>query len=190
MSRLENVQWMIANNGLYYPLCYSKTTQHLLWNSNHSCFSIKWFCNSLYLNSLSYFFSLYAFLSESFIHVSSYNMSWENALDYCNSQPNTSGLLRIESVDDQIETERELKRQKISGPVWVGLRQSRLFGFWIWYNGLYVGPWTNWKEGSAPEHLISEHCGALEKVNGQYKWCDKDCRSKFKVLCEGNNILL
>ncbi|XP_073694579.1 macrophage mannose receptor 1-like [Garra rufa] len=127
----------------------------------------------------------YSLCYKSLIHVSSSNMSWEKALDYCNSQPNTSGLLRIESRDDHIEIERELKRQKISGPVWVGLRQSRLFGFWIWYNGLRVGPWTNWKGGSAPEHQISEHCGAIEKVNAQYKWCDKDCRSEFRVLCEG-----
>ncbi|KAL0196435.1 hypothetical protein M9458_010007, partial [Cirrhinus mrigala] len=51
-----------------------------------------------------------------FIHVSQDVMSWEKALDYCSSQVNTSGLLRIESEDDQTETERELKRQKISGP--------------------------------------------------------------------------
>uniref|UniRef100_A0A671K1W1 C-type lectin domain-containing protein n=1 Tax=Sinocyclocheilus anshuiensis TaxID=1608454 RepID=A0A671K1W1_9TELE len=132
---------------------------------------------------LHVFFFPNFFLSESFIHVSPDEMSWEEALDYCNS--NFSGLLRIESEDDQMETERELKRQNISEPVWVGLRQSRLFGFWIWYNGLRVGPWTNWKEGSPPEHQMSQHCGALEKVNGQYKWCDKDCRSKFRVLCEG-----
>ncbi|XP_058629676.1 macrophage mannose receptor 1-like [Onychostoma macrolepis] len=127
----------------------------------------------------------YPLCYKSLIHVSEDEMSWERALDYCNTQQNTTRLLCIESKDDQIEMERELKRQNISGPVWVGLRQSRLFGFWIWSNGLNVGPWTNWKEGSAPEHLISEHCGAIEKVNGQYKWCDKDCRSEFQVLCEG-----
>ncbi|XP_026110261.1 macrophage mannose receptor 1-like [Carassius auratus] len=119
---------------------------------------------------------------KSFIHVSSKKMSWEEALDYCSS--NFSGLLRIESEDDQVETEREIKRKKVLGPVWVGLRQSRLFGFWIWYNGLSVGNWTNWKEGSPPEHQVSQHCGALEKVKGQYKWCDKDCRSEFITLCE------
>ncbi|KAK2893073.1 hypothetical protein Q8A67_013061 [Cirrhinus molitorella] len=122
---------------------------------------------------------------KSFIHVSKCAMSWEKALDYCKNHNKTGGLLRIESEDDHIEMERELKRQEILEPVWVGLRQSRLFGFWIWNNGLRVGPWTNWKEGSAPKHLMSQHCGAIEKVNGQYKWCDKDCRSEFKVLCEG-----
>uniref|UniRef100_A0A9J8C902 C-type lectin domain-containing protein n=1 Tax=Cyprinus carpio carpio TaxID=630221 RepID=A0A9J8C902_CYPCA len=127
--------------------------------------------------------NLHILCYKSFIHVSRGKMSWEEALDYCNR--NFFGLLRIESEDDQIETERELKRQNILEPVWVGLRQSRLFGFWIWSNGLSVGNWTNWIEGSPPEHQVSQHCGALEKVKGQYKWCDKDCRSKFRVLCEG-----
>ncbi|KAK2893072.1 hypothetical protein Q8A67_013060 [Cirrhinus molitorella] len=117
-----------------------------------------------------------------FIHVSECAMSWEDGLDYCKNDSKTDGLLRIESEDDHTETEQELERQKISGPVWVGLRQSRLFGFWIWDNGLYVGPWTNWKEGSAPKHLLSQHCGALEKVNGTFKWTDKDC-SRYWFKC-------
>ncbi|CAM4561633.1 unnamed protein product [Leuciscus chuanchicus] len=123
---------------------------------------------------------------KSFIHVSEKQMSWEEALDYCGNRTNTTGLLTIHSENDQIETERELRRRNISGPVWVGLRQSRLFGFWIWINGLHVGNYSNWKGGSPPEHQMSEHCGAIEKVDGQYKWCDKDCRSNFTVLCEAN----
>ncbi|CAM4561601.1 unnamed protein product [Leuciscus chuanchicus] len=123
---------------------------------------------------------------KSFIHVSKNNMSWEEALDYCGNHTNTTGLLTIHSENDQIETERELRRtvHNISGPVWVGLRQSRLFGFWIWINGLHVGNYSNWKGGSPPEHQMSLHCGAIEKVDGQYKWFDKDCRKKYWVLCE------
>ncbi|XP_073723914.1 macrophage mannose receptor 1-like [Misgurnus anguillicaudatus] len=117
---------------------------------------------------------------ESFIHVSKHKMSWEDALNYCNE----SGLLRIESDEDQIETERELQRQKISGPVWIGLRQSRLFGFWIWVNGLNMGNWSNWKGGRQPEHQKSQYCGAMEKVNDKFKWSDKDCNTTFRVLCE------
>ncbi|XP_073723481.1 macrophage mannose receptor 1-like [Misgurnus anguillicaudatus] len=120
---------------------------------------------------------------KSFIHVNKTKMSWEDAQDYCNI--NAFGLLRIESKKDQIETDRELHRKKISGPVWIGLRQSRLFGFWIWVNGLQVGPWTNWKGGRQPEHQKSNYCGAIEKVNHVFRWSDKDCRSKFRVLCEG-----
>ncbi|KAG1932498.1 hypothetical protein F2P79_021044 [Pimephales promelas] len=124
----------------------------------------------------------YPLCYKSFINVSKENMSWEKALDYCETR--YSGLLIIQSENDQIETERELKIKNISGPVWVGLRQSRLFGFWIWINGLNLRNYSNWKGGSQPEHLISEHCGAIEKVDGQYKWTDKDCRSSFKFLCE------
>ncbi|XP_067284773.1 macrophage mannose receptor 1-like [Pseudorasbora parva] len=120
---------------------------------------------------------------KSLIYVSENVMSWEEALDFCNS--NYSGLLSIQSEKDQIEMELELKRRSISGPVWVGLRQSRLFGFWIWTNGLNMGNWTNWKGGSQPEHQISQHCGAIEKeADGQYKWSDKDCASEFTFLCE------
>ncbi|XP_077091270.1 macrophage mannose receptor 1-like [Siphateles boraxobius] len=122
---------------------------------------------------------------KSSIHVSTDKMSWEEALNYCDTHTDTAGLLIIQSENDQIETDRELERRKISGPVWVGLRQSRLFGFWIWINGLNARNWSNWKEGSPPEHQISLHCGAIEKVDGQYKWCDKDCRKNYTVLCEG-----
>ncbi|KAK7150077.1 hypothetical protein R3I94_009402 [Phoxinus phoxinus] len=121
---------------------------------------------------------------KSFIHVSESKMSWEDALDYCDTHPKT-GLLTIHSHKDQIETEQELNRRNITGPVWVGLRQSRLFGFWIWINGLNVGSYSNWKGGSPPGQ-ISHYCGAMEKVGGQYKWCDKDCRKKYRVLCEMN----
>ncbi|XP_039516647.1 macrophage mannose receptor 1-like [Pimephales promelas] len=113
---------------------------------------------------------------KSFIHVSEKNMSWEDARHYCDC--NFSGLLRIESENDQIETERELKRRNISGPVWVGLKEIRL---WTWTSGLQVVNWSNWKEGSQPEN---EHCGAIEKVDGRYKWCAKNCTMKYRVLCE------
>ncbi|KAK9975557.1 hypothetical protein ABG768_020808 [Culter alburnus] len=119
---------------------------------------------------------------KSFIYVSPVKKSWEDALIYCNRH--YSGLLRIESESDQKEIQQELRRKDISGPVWVGLRQSRLFGFWMWSNGLHVGHWTNWKVGSQTEHLISQHCGATEEVDGEYKWSDKDCRSEFTFLCE------
>jgi len=117
-------------------------------------------------------------LSESFIHVSKDNKSWEEALNNCEDNPNTSGLLIIQSENDQIETERELIRRRISGPVWVGLKEIRL---WLLTSGLQVVNWSNWKEGSQPEN---EHCGAIEKVDGQYKWSDTNCTMKYRVLCE------
>ncbi|XP_073803000.1 secretory phospholipase A2 receptor-like [Danio rerio] len=126
----------------------------------------------------------YPLCYKSFIHVSPAEMSWEDAMNYCSSQ--FSGALCLESENDQTETQRELNRNNISAPVWVGLRQSRLFGFWMWINGLQVRNWTNWKGGKAPEAALSQHCAAMEKVNGRYTLTDKDCRSTFRVVCEKN----
>ncbi|XP_076838093.1 macrophage mannose receptor 1-like [Brachyhypopomus gauderio] len=117
------------------------------------------------------------------IHVSEDSMIWEKALDYC-QEGNRSGLLRIESDLDQKEVESELRRNNVSGPVWVGLRQSRLFGFWIWSNGMVVGSWTNWKGGRQPELPLSHQCGAIETRDEGYMWLDMNCRNELRVLCE------
>ncbi|XP_076849691.1 macrophage mannose receptor 1-like isoform X2 [Brachyhypopomus gauderio] len=117
------------------------------------------------------------------IHVSEVRMIWEKALDYC-KEGHRSGLLRIESHLDQKEVESELRRNKVSGPVWVGLRQSRLFGFWIWSNGMVVGSWTNWKGGRQPELPLSHQCGAIETRDQGYMWMDMNCRNELRVLCE------
>ena len=121
-----------------------------------------------------------------FIHISSDSMSWEDALDYC-KKDNRSGFLRIQSESDQKEVEFELKRTCVFGTLWVGLGQSQLFGFWIWTDGIGVGPWTNWVGGRQPEPPLSHHCGAIDTERG-FKWRDKDCRSEFRVLCEEKKI--
>ncbi|XP_051544603.1 macrophage mannose receptor 1-like [Myxocyprinus asiaticus] len=173
----DNVEWFDGGKSAYRNYSNTNNKNNKTNIYTHIAKNVKWTeTDTNTCNTHCY---------KSHIHVSHENMSWEKALDYCDSNENTSGLLRIESEDDQIETERELRRRNISGPVWVGLRQSRLFGFWIWSNGLHVGPWTNWKGGSQPEHQMSHHCGAIEKMNGEFKWTDKNCRSKFTVLCEG-----
>ncbi|GAA6071704.1 secretory phospholipase A2 receptor-like [Tachysurus ichikawai] len=115
------------------------------------------------------------------IHVSDVAMSWEKALDYCQEQ-NRTGLLQIDSKDDQAEVEKELKRGCVSEPVWVGLRQSQLFGFWIWPNGNAVFPYNNWDEGKQPEHQVSHHCGAVVPEKN-YKWTDMNCEAEYKALC-------
>ncbi|XP_066508990.1 macrophage mannose receptor 1-like [Hoplias malabaricus] len=116
------------------------------------------------------------------IHVSAEPMNWESALDYCKKE-NRKSVLHIESDLDQKEVERELRRRGVSGTLWLGLGQSRLFGFWIWTNGISVGPFSNWVGGRAPEAPLSQNCGAIDTEKG-FKWRDRDCRSKYRVLCE------
>ncbi|XP_058237063.1 secretory phospholipase A2 receptor-like [Hemibagrus wyckioides] len=115
------------------------------------------------------------------IHVSEVTLSWEKALDYC-QEKNRAGLLQIESKDDQTDVVKELRRGGVNDPVWVGLRQSRLFGFWIWPDGKAVFPYSNWDEGKQPEHQLSQHCGAVVPQR-DYRWRDMNCRAQYRVLC-------
>ncbi|CAB1345719.1 unnamed protein product [Coregonus sp. 'balchen'] len=92
------------------------------------------------------------------IHIIRERMSWEQALDYCKN--NHDGLLRIETEDDLKVIQHTLNVSNLTGHVWVGLRQSRLFGFWVWTNGLPVG-WSNWEGDWQPEQPLSHHCGAM-----------------------------
>ncbi|KAK2868590.1 hypothetical protein Q7C36_000461 [Tachysurus vachellii] len=130
-----------------------------------------WLCNNSY-PALCYYTS---------IHVSEEALSWENALDYCDKK-NRAGLLQIESDHDQTDVENELRRRRVSEPVWVGLRQSQLFGFWIWPDGKAVFPYSNWDEGKQPEHQLSQHCGAVVPQKS-YRWKDMNCDAQYKALC-------
>ncbi|TTE81775.1 C-type lectin lectoxin-Lio2 [Bagarius yarrelli] len=115
------------------------------------------------------------------VHVSDKALNWKKALDYC-YQENRAGLLIIDSQADQNDVETELRKKTIFDPVWVGLKQSQLFGFWIWANGKTAFPYSNWNEGKQPEHLLSEHCGAVIPQNG-FQWKDKNCQAKYRALC-------
>ncbi|XP_036800468.1 secretory phospholipase A2 receptor-like isoform X1 [Oncorhynchus mykiss] len=114
------------------------------------------------------------------IHNISERKSWEQALDYC--KKNYHGLLRIETEEDLEVIKQKFNGTGFTGPVWVGLRQSRLFGFWVWTNGLPVG-WSNWEGDRQPEQPLSNHCGAMAMEEG-YKWSDQDCLSKLYFICE------
>ncbi|TRY89824.1 hypothetical protein DNTS_014841 [Danionella cerebrum] len=88
------------------------------------------------------------------------------------------------SEEDQIETVRELKRNQVSEPVWIGLRQSRLFSYWFWVSGYKIKNYSNWKDGKAPEPYISQYCGVMDDLEGEFKWSDKNCMARYRALCE------
>lgn len=108
-------------------------------------------------------------------------LNWEKALDYCH-EGNRAGFWQIESEIEQEEMKTELVRRRVFEPVWVGLKQSRLFGFWMWANGNAVCPYSNWDEGKQPEHGLSQHCGAVDPQK-QFGWRDMNCLSHHRALC-------
>ncbi|KAL7842928.1 hypothetical protein SRHO_G00246170 [Serrasalmus rhombeus] len=113
------------------------------------------------------------------IHVSDDFMSWENAVDYC-KKDNRNNILRIESHLDQKEVEFELRRRRVSGPLWVGLGQSLLSEL-LKSNKLALGPRTNWNEGQTepPQSLSCPGTDTVEKTFRQ-----KTDVSALRPVCE------
>ena len=106
------------------------------------------------------------------------SLTWEDAYDYC--KHNSKGLLYIRSPEDQKEVEKWLKAIEVTGPLWIGLRQSRLLGFWFWSTIDQVVDSANWKDGRIPELPLSHHCGVIEPGG---KWREVNCQTKLPALC-------
>ncbi|KAM3588124.1 uncharacterized protein V6R79_021834 [Siganus canaliculatus] len=112
--------------------------------------------------------------------------TWEQAFDYCNA--NHDGLLWIENEQDQEAVKQWLLHSNSTGTFWMGLRQSRLFGFWIWTSD-HIVSYSNWTNGIQPELPLSKHCGVI-KTDQNYTWQDESCLVPHYFLCEEEMIKL
>ena len=114
------------------------------------------------------------------IHVSDESMIWESALDYCKRE-NRNGLLRLESHLDQRELKFELRRRRVSGPLWVGLGQGPLSELLKSSSRLALGPWTNRNERQTqPPPSLSP--AGTDTVQKSFK--QKTDVSKLRPVCE------
>eukprot|EP00064_Thunnus_orientalis_P006472 superscaffoldBa00000674_g6490 len=111
------------------------------------------------------------------IQVIDESLTWEQAFDYC--EANHTGPLRIEDEEDQMAVMQWLNYTKVDGPFWIGLRQSRAFGFWLWSK--MTAYYSQWKDSKQPEPPLSNHCGAIYK-NGS--WSDENCLQQLPFFCE------
>ncbi|KAK7913603.1 hypothetical protein WMY93_013814 [Mugilogobius chulae] len=106
------------------------------------------------------------------------------ALDYCDKHH--SGLLQILTDDHQRSVEEWLKTLEYKGNFWVGLRQSRVFGFWIWKDSLVDS--SHWENGMHPEMPLSHQCGVIQAPG--YKWRDHNCLDYLPFICEERIVRL
>ncbi|XP_034528899.1 macrophage mannose receptor 1-like [Notolabrus celidotus] len=117
------------------------------------------------------------------IKVIEQKLTWEEAYKYC--KVNYSRLLWIEDGNDQEAVEQWLNHTNVDGPFWICLRQSRVFGFWIWSDSL-VG-YSKWK-GDEPQPPLSQQCGVIDKEDKM--WRDENCQHKLPFLCEEDIIYM
>ncbi|XP_032444872.1 secretory phospholipase A2 receptor [Xiphophorus hellerii] len=112
--------------------------------------------------------------------------TWEDALDYCKTRH--SRLLWIEDEEDQKAVEQWLNfiYADSSKRLWIGLRQSSVFGFWIWSDRIVN--YKNWENGKQPEMPLSNHCGVIDAET--YKWSDESCKHNLPFLCEEDIIYM
>lgn len=118
------------------------------------------------------------------IKVIKQHLTWEQAFDYCKAKH--TGLLWIEDLEDQNAVEQWLNYTDVEGPFWIGLRQSRIFGFWIWASDRTV-TYSNWRDDTVPELPLSNHCGVIAK-NGT--WRDENCLFPLPFLCEEKIVFM
>lgn len=117
------------------------------------------------------------------IKVINQSLTWEQAFDYCKAKH--TGQLWIKDDNDQKAVKQWLDYTEVDGPFWIGLRQSRVFGFWIWSDRTVET--HNWKNGEQPELALSNHCGVIDK-NGT--WSAENCWRPLPFLCEEEIVLM
>ncbi|XP_014834764.1 PREDICTED: secretory phospholipase A2 receptor-like [Poecilia mexicana] len=112
--------------------------------------------------------------------------TWEDALNYCEARH--SRFLWIEDEEDQKAVGQWLNFT-VTGSLkhlWIGLRQSSVFGFWIWSDR--IANYKNWENGKQPEMALFRHCGVIDAKT--FKWSGEDCKLKLPFLCEEDIIYM
>ncbi|XP_039624806.1 macrophage mannose receptor 1-like [Polypterus senegalus] len=106
------------------------------------------------------------------------NVTWEEAVDYCIKMG--SSLISITSQTEQ-EALAALLQTTNSSTVWLGLRQSRLFGFWFWVDERPLS-YENWANGNHLNLSNSHHCATISKTN--LTWIDVSCSDSHSFICK------
>ncbi|KAK2858933.1 hypothetical protein Q5P01_003553 [Channa striata] len=112
------------------------------------------------------------------------NLTWEQAFDHCKAEH--TRLLQIEDENDQKAVEQWLNNTSVAGKLWIGLRQSRVFGFWIWSDKTVN--YSNWRNNEMPEMPLSNHCGVISRDG--YTWSDENCLLQLPFICEEDIVYM
>uniref|UniRef100_A0A8C4STE8 C-type mannose receptor 2-like n=1 Tax=Erpetoichthys calabaricus TaxID=27687 RepID=A0A8C4STE8_ERPCA len=104
--------------------------------------------------------------------------TWEEAMDYCRER--NSDLISISSQVEQ-DAIAALVNTTNSTNVWLGLRQSRLFGFWFWIDEKPLS-YENWVHGPPSQLPASSPCAAMSQQNN-FSWINVSCSDTYSFIC-------
>uniref|UniRef100_A0A8C4RCW6 Macrophage mannose receptor 1-like n=1 Tax=Erpetoichthys calabaricus TaxID=27687 RepID=A0A8C4RCW6_ERPCA len=111
-------------------------------------------------------------------HALNKSMSWLSALEYCNS--NYNGMATIRNETEEQNLLKYLNEINIWEKVWIGMRRSRVFGFWFWMNGDTV-TYQNWANNSSEANQDNQNCATLDP--NQTKWVMQGCAGPAPFVC-------
>ncbi|XP_039624822.1 macrophage mannose receptor 1-like isoform X2 [Polypterus senegalus] len=106
------------------------------------------------------------------------NSTWEDAVDYCREK--NSDLISISSKLEQ-DAIAALVNITGSSSVWLGLRQSRLFGFWFWIDEKPLS-YEKWLHGP-PSQLPALSSCAVMSQEMNFSWTNVPCSEKYRFIC-------
>ncbi|XP_051785368.1 macrophage mannose receptor 1-like isoform X1 [Erpetoichthys calabaricus] len=115
-------------------------------------------------------------------HAVNTNMSWFSALEHCNS--NYNGMATIRSEREEWHLLKYLNGTNIREKVWIGMRSSRVFGFWFWMNDDPVA-YQNWVNDSSGAIQDNQNCATLDP--NQKKWVRQGCAEQAQFVCYKDN---
>uniref|UniRef100_A0A8C4SWI2 C-type lectin domain-containing protein n=1 Tax=Erpetoichthys calabaricus TaxID=27687 RepID=A0A8C4SWI2_ERPCA len=104
--------------------------------------------------------------------------TWEEAMDYCRER--NSNLISISSQVEQ-DAIAALVNTTNSTNVWLGLRQSRLFGFWFWIDEKPLS-YEKWVHGPPSQLPASSPCAAMSQQNN-FSWINVSCSETYSFIC-------
>ncbi|XP_054910664.1 macrophage mannose receptor 1-like [Poeciliopsis prolifica] len=169
----DNFEWADKSCSTYKNLHRESKGECISFDSNEE--ELTW--NQLTCNSVKH---IICYKGHVRIRVINEPKTWEGALNYCKARH--SRLLWIEDEEDQRAVEQWLNVTSTGSltRLWIGLRQSSVFGFWIWSDRIV--DYKNWENGQQPQMPFSNHCGVIDAET--YKWRDENCKLKIPFLCE------
>ncbi|KAJ1080258.1 hypothetical protein NDU88_000477 [Pleurodeles waltl] len=114
------------------------------------------------------------------LHLIRERMSWSEARNHCISK--YTNLASIPVSDIQWAISKLLMYPDSAPGAWIGLRRSRVWGYWYWVDEEPLN-FNYWGKGE-PNNPPFERCGMVSRSPGKnFTWEDECCGVRLPFIC-------